>query len=149
MTILSFHKELILNNNAAKPPYPPETIAEVLSYNPVNGRFSWKVRRGSTMAGASAGTICRGIKYIAIDRAAFKATRIANYLTTGSWDDMKHIDGDKTDFSWANLQPIKSTQTLGRYIQCFETDDGWKVVSNVNPEFIKTLEAKLEGLPKS
>lgn len=138
-----------MSYESKKPPYAPEALAELLDYNPTTGRFSWKVRRGSTPNGSAAGTTYRGIKYIAVDRAAFKATRIANYLMTGAWQDMKHIDGDKTDFSWKNLQPIEDVlQDSRRYIQCYETDEGWKIVTNVNPDFIETLYGKLEGLPK-
>jgi hypothetical protein len=132
-----------------KPVMTPETVAELLRYEPDSGRFTWKTRRGSTAAGTKAGTCNRNIWYIALGRVQFKASTIANYLMTGNWIPMKHIDGDTRDLSWANLKQIEPETDLDKlYLQCYETPDGWKIVSNLPKEFVAILKPKLQGFSK-
>ena len=132
-----------------KPDVTPEQLAVSLRYDPVTGAFTWKKRMGSTPAGTPAGTVYKGIRYIAVVRKPMKAVMLANYLMTGTWKRMKQLDGDKSNMSWANLAPADDlAPPLKRYIQCFETDYGWEVISNVDLEFQNALRIKLAGLMK-
>jgi len=134
-----------------KPSWSAETVATMLKYDPSSGRFTWKIRRGSTAAGTKAGTMNekRGITYIALDRVQFKASTIANYIMTGNWVPMEHIDGDTRDLSWNNLRQIEPPVVPeSLYLQCYETPDGWKIVSNLPKEFLAILKPKLEVFSK-
>jgi len=123
---------------------PVEDVAELLMYDPISGRFTWKVRRGSTLENSKAGTVNRGILYIALKRKQYKAAEIASYLMTGVWQWMEHIDGDKLNLSWENLRPVaESHDTEKLYLQCFQRDGGWHIVSNLPSSFIEKLQIKL------
>jgi len=132
-----------------RPPIAPASLAEFLMYEPKSGRFTWRVRRGSTPAGTKAGTISRGNIYIAVGRIQFRAASLAGYLMTGEWRVMDHKDGDRLNLSWSNLIPLKEPSDADKlYLQCFDTPDGWNIVSNLPDEFVDVLRGKLEKFSK-
>jgi hypothetical protein len=86
-----------------------ERAAELLSYDPETGAFTWRIKKGTSKAGAPAGyQNPRGYLMITIDRRLYRAHRIAFLIMTGSWPvfGVDHINGIKNDNRWRNLRDV-------------------------------------------
>lgn len=129
------------------PGYSVEDLRDLLWYLPETGQFVWRVKRGSTPANSPAGTWNRKVKYITLVKSQFKAAEIAYYLTTGIWCAVRHKDGNTKNNRWENLEPVNLPPTIEspvkRYLQCFETADGWEIASDLPKPFLDTLKSKL------
>lgn len=87
-----------------------EEVAEILSYCPETGVFTWKVdRRGTAKAGGIAG--CRdstGYMRVSVKGCRYLAHRLAFLLMTGAWPEqhVDHRDGDRQNNRWGNLRDV-------------------------------------------
>jgi hypothetical protein len=96
----------------------PERAAQLLSYDPETGLFTWKPRGissfDSRFANKPAGTFDsshKGIK-ITLDYVSIEAHRVAYMFMMGKWPEcwIDHINGIRTDNRWCNLRPATSCE---------------------------------------
>ena len=107
----------------------PEQIREVLDYDPITGRFTWKPREGDehtyfneAHAGKEAGhkrTKESESKRITIRKQRYYANRLAWILETGADINPKthvlyHRNGDLEDTSFDNLELLTKAEFAGR-----------------------------------
>ena len=84
-----------------------DRLRELLAYAPETGRFYWRKKRGSAVAGREAGQITvRGYRLITIDRIGYFAHRLAWLYVHGEHPhgEIDHVNGDATDDRIANLR---------------------------------------------
>ncbi|MFA4904651.1 MAG: HNH endonuclease [Desulfobaccales bacterium] len=89
-----------------------ERLRELLEYNPNTGIFYWKEDRGNGRVGKVAGCLnSEGYWKIKVDLINYLAHRLAWFYMVGIWpkDQIDHINGTKTDNSWANLREATPT----------------------------------------
>ena len=94
----------------------PDSIRDVLDYNPETGDLTWKVDRGngSVKAGTVAGHINRG-RYVHIRTGGrtYLAHRLAWFLYHGEQPDViDHINRKKSDNRLTNLRSVTQSQNL-------------------------------------
>ncbi len=89
-----------------------EYLQEVLHYAPDTGLFTWKVSKGTMMAGSAAGSpSADGYIRIKINKKFHRAHRLAWFCVHGIWPEelIDHINGVRSDNRIANLR--KATRT--------------------------------------
>lgn len=80
-----------------------------LSYNSETGEFRWLVAKSGAKCGDAAGwKHPLGYIHIGLNRAIYKAHRLAHLYITGDWPpgDMDHINGVRDDNRWCNLRAV-------------------------------------------
>lgn len=90
-----------------------ERLQELLDYNPESGLLVWKVKTGRCSAGQIAGSLDNnGYVVVRVDRAIYKAHRLAWFLMMGAWPrgTIDHINGESADNRWANLREATYAQ---------------------------------------
>jgi hypothetical protein len=89
-------------------------LTAVLHYNPETGEFLWNLPRPKVQVGQRAGyeKKNKGYIYIEIDGKSYSAHRLAWFYMTGAEPKghIDHINGKKTDNSFANLREATSGQ---------------------------------------
>ena len=87
-----------------------DRLRELLDYDPLTGRFTWRVRKSQRCkAGSMAGSIGgRGYRYIEIDGRSYRAARLAVLHKTGQWPAgvVDHRNNAHDDDSWENLRDV-------------------------------------------
>lgn len=80
-----------------------ELLKSQLHYNPETGIFTWIVKRANLIAGC---TDSSGHVQIKVNGTLYLAHRLAALYMNGNFPDrcIDHINGIKTDNSWANLR---------------------------------------------
>jgi len=91
-----------------------ERLREVLEYNPESGVWVWVGRTGNkSKPGKIAGSLDNnGYVVIRIDRAIYKAHRLAWLFMTGEWprSTVDHINLEHADNRWVNLREATYSQ---------------------------------------
>lgn len=85
----------------------------MLAYEPKTGIFTWlKSVAHRYSAGARAGSVTHGYRYISIDGTKYAAHRLAWFWSVGDWPpyDIDHRDGNKDNNSLDNLREAKRIQ---------------------------------------
>lgn len=134
-----------------------DQVSDLVSYDPLTGKFAWKVSRGTKKKGAEAGTI-RLDGYIAIQLNGKKiqAASIAWYLTHGYWPKLvDHINRNKQDNRLVNLREATSSQNgvnRGRtqksgYRGVYPSNSKWiaKITVNKVPVYLGTFDTPEEA----
>jgi HNH endonuclease/AP2 domain len=99
-----------------------ERLREVLEYNPESGVWVWKVANSRRApAGKIAGSLDNnGYVVIRIDRAIYKAHRLAWLYMIGSWprSTIDHINLEPADNRWVNLREATHSQNNANTRRC-------------------------------
>lgn len=110
-----------------------EKSKELLEYDPISGRFVWKVRRSrSAPVGSVAGSPLKtGYFAIVIGGKKYRAHRLAWFMTYGSWpeNELDHINGVRTDNSLANLRPATRSENFQNKATSVRNSSGYQGVS--------------------
>ncbi|NTG07144.1 HNH endonuclease signature motif containing protein [Rhizobium rhizogenes] len=93
-------------------------VARLLSYDPVNGKFTWLIESsapgGKRPIGSSAGTDKDGYTQINIFGRVYRGHHLAWLFMTGDWPpsdvDVEHKDRDRANNSWINLRLATRSQ---------------------------------------
>ena len=112
---------------------PPETLRQLLRYEPDTGKLFWKQRDASFCkskraqkifntkhAGKQAFTSIDSLGYcqtslsLGSQRYQLRAHRVAYAIMVGAWPDMDidHINNNRTDNRWSNLRAATRSQNL-------------------------------------
>lgn len=90
-----------------------DKLKSYVEYDPNNGQFTWKERRGSVSKGSKAG--CKrydGYLMIRLDKKLYYAHRLAFLYMTGEWpkDQVGHSKGDRSDNRWSKLSEVTNQE---------------------------------------
>lgn len=105
-----------------------ERVRRLLTYDPISGSFT---RRTGTHKGKVAGGFngC-GYVQILVDGVRESGHRLAFLCMTGRIPSaVDHIDGDRSNNSWANLRPATNKQNQENWTQKRETASGIRGVT--------------------
>lgn len=95
-----------------------EQVRSLLSYDPLTGIFTWKVRMSpKAPAGGEAGTTLEdGYIAIRIEGKGYKAHILAVLIMTGEWPidgvDVDHEDRVRSNNRWKNLRQLTKAENL-------------------------------------
>lgn len=123
-----------------------ERLKELLVYSPIEGLFFWRVDRGRlAKRGWVAGSpTSHGYIGVKIDNKLYKAHRLAFLYMVGRFpvNEVDHINGTKSDNSWANLREATKSQNLLNVgasknnktgvKNVYPAKNGYRVIVNVN-----------------
>lgn len=131
-----------------------ERLIEVLDYEPKTGVFAWRHnvgRFGRIPAGSQAGALNHeGYRYITIDGAIYRASRLAFFFMKGEWPkhQVDHKNRDTGDDSWENLReatPSQNKRNSGIYKN---NTTGYKCVTFDKDRGKYTVRLKIDGVYK-
>jgi|SRR5215831_2049977 len=110
-----------------------ERLQEVLEYNPDSGLWVWIKNTGwKSKPGKIAGSLDNnGYVVIRIDKAIYKAHRLAWLYMTGEWPrvTIDHINNEPADNRWANLREASYSQNNASRGLTSRNKSGFKGVS--------------------
>lgn len=87
------------------------SLTETFTYDPLTGLFTWARPTRTALVGDPAGSVYPvGYVYLRFERKAYLAHRVAWLFMLGEWPthEIDHIDGVRTNNSWANLREVTS-----------------------------------------
>ncbi len=102
------------------PAVPLATFREYLHYDPSSGAFTWRKIKPHVWRltiGDEAGSIAAcGYRYINACGVRVMAHRLAYFYMKRRWpkDEINHINGDRADNRWSNLEAVTRTQNQQR-----------------------------------
>ena len=108
----------------------PDSIRDVLDYNPDTGDLTWTVQRGPTTAGTVVRSVIPSTGYyrLTYKGCSYLAHRVAYFISTGEQPDVvDHINRNKTDNRIANLRSVsKRINSINRGLSGISvTKDGY------------------------
>lgn len=110
-----------------------ERIRELVSYDPENGIFTWRVKKARWLnVGDVAGRIGgNGYWSIKVDGRAYQAHRLAFLWMTGEWptQHVDHVDLDRLNNRWVNLREASRSQNQHNLPKFSTNTSGYKGVS--------------------
>lgn len=109
-----------------------EIARSFLNYDPDTGQFTWKVKKGSYLAGSKAGSkSSTGHILIRINYHNFSAHRLAWLLTYGSWPSgsIDHANGDPSDNRISNLRECSHAENMQNMKRRSDNQSGYTGVS--------------------
>lgn len=92
-----------------------ERVRSLLSYDPENGVFRWKISRGNAAAGSvAAKRVSSRYQDIKIDGRTYQAHRLAWLMVHGRWPNQSidHINGVKGDNRLCNLRDVSHIENM-------------------------------------
>jgi len=107
-------------------------LKELLSYNPVTGKFTRRITVGRHLAGSEPGTIDDdGYVRITIDGEKYRAQRLAFLYMAGAFPDCEvdHEDRVRTNNAWDNLREATTQQNAANRV----SPPGRKLPKGVTP----------------
>lgn len=106
-------------------------LCELLSYNRSTGQFTWKESRGSVAAGTPAGTPKDGYLVIRIDKALYRAHRLAWLYETGEFPEghLDHENNNRAINVFDNLRSADFKQNGANMSIHKDNTSGYKGVS--------------------
>lgn len=90
-----------------------DRINGAISYDPVSGKFTWKISAGRKPAGADAGVIDKdGYLRIGIKNKLYRAHKLAWFMVYGNWPErtIDHINCIRDDNRIANLRLANASE---------------------------------------
>lgn len=109
-----------------------ERLKSLLHYDPIIGRWTWRITRGRLApAGSNAGFRDKsGYVVIRVDRKLYRAHRLAWLYVTGKWpkDQIDHINGDRSDNRFRNLREATGFQNRANSRKRKDNTSGYKGV---------------------
>jgi len=116
---------------------------ELLDYDPLTGRLTWKTQQGLARVGEEVGSIQGGYRKTTIDREQIKVHRLVWFVANGAWPSgqIDHIDGNKLNNAISNLRDVSmSINMQNRYaIRRTNSDLPMGVTKNGHGKFIANI----------
>lgn len=108
-------------------------IQELLDYDPIRGRFTWRVNRGGLKAGDEAGVVSEHTGYaylrLTLDGVKYFAHKIAwIYVHGTSVPYIDHRDGDSLNNALTNLRPCDRSSNGANSKRRRDNKSGYKGV---------------------
>jgi len=105
----SFNNLKDISHLNGKPELTHELLLEVLNYNPLTGKFNWKIKFNKKENSES--TTKDGYKCISVFGKSYQSHRLAWFYIHKKWpNQIDHIDHDKTNNVINNLRDITSLE---------------------------------------
>jgi hypothetical protein len=114
----------------------PDSIRDVLNYDPETGDLTWKHNKGRAKVGAVAGSPCNnGYIQIKHERILYKAHRLAWFLANGEQpEEIDHINRNKADNRLCNLRNV--TKSLNQ-LNSKATGITWRLIKRSGYTYVR------------
>jgi hypothetical protein len=120
-----------------------DELRQLLSYEPVTGKFVWLVDTRNTIAGDEAGHCNPANPYvrIAIGGRSYYAQQLAWFYMTGEWpaEEIDHQDVEHANNKWENIRPATHRQNACNTKVQARNRLGLKGVSQKGERFVAKL----------
>lgn len=124
-------------------------LRQLLTYDPVTGVFTWRVRAGSRRAAGDRAGFSRddGYRLIGIDGSIYLEHRLAWLHETGEWpeNDVDHRDRDPSNNRWRNLRAATHSQNHFNRAKPVNNTSGFKGVVWHKKDRVWQAQIKREG----
>jgi hypothetical protein len=137
-----------------------DRVLELLTYNPEEGSFSYRIDRGpNAKLGQTAGTLCQdGYVAVTIDRKKYKCHVLVWLVETGELPDsqLDHKDRQRSNNRFSNLRKATSSQQIAntskrsnltskyKGVHWKKSDSAWRACIVVNGKQIHIGQFKTE-----
>lgn len=121
-----------------------EEARRVLRYDPETGEFFWRIKVGVRgVAGARAGYVmAKGYRMIQYDGKGYLESRLAWFMTTGSWpkNQIDHADTNRSNNRFSNLRDATQTENM-RNRSAHKSNKFGKGVSQIGEKYVANIRA--------